>query len=432
MKKRFIGLLLTFCFALSFCPACDNGQENSQQSTEQQGNAIIGANGALINVEDSIELRVGETYTLDYSVYPFDSVVEWSVLNADIVTVENGVVTAKSVGNTSVIASISDDDKAVCKVNVKEAEATLYQLQLSREELRLFVGESFTLDATLRRGATVCSNDGIIWTSSDSLVASVSAKGEITPKTNGQTTITATYRVSDTQTVKAKCTVTVLDNYELVIAEADNGISVYRGETFTITPNVYTHAGTSLAVNAVDFSYSSANENIVKYQNGVFKAVGTGEVEVFVSYKGHKSSCRVRVWGLSQKDFAMVQGEEGTKIESVLNYGFTYTGVSNGVSENYFAIDVDAWRTFIETAESRGYIYISITIHEINGIVARRPQESVCSLLGGNVGDVLRSEDVSPNKPFVNKVLIADCKSWANVLIGMYGSGSFSFTINME
>ena len=407
-----------------------NPPEESSTSTSQE--PIIGTNASMIMIEDNVALRVGESYTLKYNVYPENSVVEWISMNPEIASVENGVITGVAFGKTQIIASIGEFDKAICTVDIKANADAAYQIELSRTDLRLFMGETFLLTATLRQGATICADDGIIWSTSNSLVVSVNEIGEITPRKYGEATITASYKTPDGKIVSANCVVEILDNYLLEIAEAANGIMVYPGESFTLTPSVYNENREQLSVDEKEYIFSSANEDIVACKNGVFKAIGSGMVEVFVEYRGHVSVCMVTVWGLQQEDFVMVSGKAGTSVQWILNEGFYYQGNSEGVTENYFIVGGESWREFITVAESKGYEYIEISVYQLNGILAMHSCETEYSLLGGEKGETLRTGEVSGKKPFVNRVKISECKSWTHFLIGMYGSGNFSFTINLE
>jgi len=71
--------------------------------------------------EEVIYLSVGEEYTLEAGVSPYDPMdknIMWSVSDAGIATVEGGRVTAKSEGETTVTAFTNGKD-AKCRVVVK-------------------------------------------------------------------------------------------------------------------------------------------------------------------------------------------------------------------------------------------------------------------------------------------------------------------------
>ena len=71
-----------------------------------------------------IELYVGDTYQLKATVAPEDATYKdpsWTSSNSDVATVENGLVTAKEVGTTTIEASLDRDNLSEkCNVVVKE------------------------------------------------------------------------------------------------------------------------------------------------------------------------------------------------------------------------------------------------------------------------------------------------------------------------
>lgn len=73
---------------------------------------------------NSLSLTVGDTHTLAASVSPSDAAdkaLTWSTENASIATVSNGIVTAKSAGETVIAATAPSGAKATCHVSVTKA-----------------------------------------------------------------------------------------------------------------------------------------------------------------------------------------------------------------------------------------------------------------------------------------------------------------------
>ena len=105
--KRFI---ITAILILPAILACTPDSEEGGQ----------GATSVVLS-KDKVDLQVGESVTITASVLPasLNMGVEWSVLDEEFATVENGTITAKAEGVTYVVATSKDRyQKAACMVSV--------------------------------------------------------------------------------------------------------------------------------------------------------------------------------------------------------------------------------------------------------------------------------------------------------------------------
>ena len=101
---------------------------------------------------------------------------------------------------------IKDDSKPVTKIILDTTEKSIVK------------GTSFTLQATVEPyNAT---NKNVVWTSSDTKVATVDANGKVTAKGNGKATIKAT--AADGSEVNASCDVTVAYKITYVMNKGEN------------------------------------------------------------------------------------------------------------------------------------------------------------------------------------------------------------------
>ncbi len=154
--------------------------------------------------EDYIELTVGDTKTLTATVLPAnatDKTVAWISDKTSVVTVVNGVVTAKAVGSANITAT-ADGKSVICKVTVNAKVVPATGVTLNADNLELKEGETFTLTATVAPNDTT-END-IIWTSSNEGVATVE-NGVVTALAEGSAVITA-----KAGSVSAACEVAVI------------------------------------------------------------------------------------------------------------------------------------------------------------------------------------------------------------------------------
>jgi len=165
----------------------------------------------------TLNLRVGSTRTVSAAVYDqFGDVMNgqeltWNSLNPDVATVDNGLVTAKSVGETTVTAACYLDSNIKAEFQVTVENAKPDQIKLNYSSLSLRVGSERTLTATVKdQFGEVMGGQEIVWQSVYPEVAVID-NGLVTAKSVGETTVTAAcYGDSD---IKADCQVKVQEGY---------------------------------------------------------------------------------------------------------------------------------------------------------------------------------------------------------------------------
>ena len=151
----------------------------------------------------SITLGVGEKYDLNSSI-PNNTAAYYRLYysnNTAIAPVQKagGLVTAKTVGTTTIRCKLSNGKEAICKVTVKSAPS---RVTVSDKSATLKVGQSKTLKATLNNNAYSYRST---WTSSNTYVATVNSTGKISAKSQGTATIT--YKTYNGKTTSCKLTV---------------------------------------------------------------------------------------------------------------------------------------------------------------------------------------------------------------------------------
>lgn len=174
---------------------------------------VIPVSGITISSE-SETLEIGETVTLEATVAPAetteDTTVTWTSSDEAVATVTaEGEVTAVAPGQAVITASCAGFS-ASCTVTVAEpAPVVAESIELSETSLTLKEGETATLTATVLPEDT--EDKTITWTSSNELVATVSADGTVTAIAEGTAVITATCGDAS-----AECTVVVTKDEEQV------------------------------------------------------------------------------------------------------------------------------------------------------------------------------------------------------------------------
>ena len=153
--------------------------------------------------KSSITLNKSQSYSLKIS--GTKKSVSWTSSNTSVATVTSkGVVKAKKKGTCKITAKVGKT-KYYCDVVVKQP---VTDIELSKKNISLSKGKSIKLNVTVM--PVSANNKKIIWSSSNSKVARVSADGVVTAVKKGEVTITA--KSSDGSNKKATCKVKVTES----------------------------------------------------------------------------------------------------------------------------------------------------------------------------------------------------------------------------
>ena len=146
--------------------------------------------GLTLN-KDKIELTVGGSETLTATVTPAnatDTTVTWESNNPSVADVNNGTITAKAEGTTTITAK-AGGEAATCEVKVNPQTVPVSGITLNKTTLLLTAGGSGeTLTATVTPANAT--DTTVTWESSNPSVATVS-NGVVTPVSVGTAKITA-------------------------------------------------------------------------------------------------------------------------------------------------------------------------------------------------------------------------------------------------
>lgn len=157
--------------------------------------------------QTAVTLEVDETVTLIATLEPAtatNQTVGWISGNEDVATVDNGIVTAISVGTATIsVITLEGSFIANCEVTVTEASIAVTGVSLDQATLALEPAGTATLVATVAPGDAT--DKSVSWTTSDPAVATV-ADGVVTAVADGTCTITVTTTDGG---LTATCSVTV-------------------------------------------------------------------------------------------------------------------------------------------------------------------------------------------------------------------------------
>lgn len=190
--------------------------------------------------QSSINMKEGNTYQLSASVYPTNATnknVNWSSSNTSVATVNNGLVSAKSVGTATITCRAADSSGkyATCKVTVESATIYVTSITLNKTSASLYVGDTTQLNATVSPSSAT--NKSVGWTSDDVSVATVSSTGFVTAKSAGTATIIC--MAKDGSGKQATCNISVKENVKPTsITLNASKASLTEGETLQLTATV--------------------------------------------------------------------------------------------------------------------------------------------------------------------------------------------------
>ena len=157
----------------------------------------------------ALALTVGEEYTFTVTTVPADIeglTLIWTSSDENIVSVDNGTVTALAEGTADITVAGDGNISAACTVTVSPEEPVEIEadsITLNTVSINMLVGENLALTATVLPENTT--DKTVSWTSSDGNIASVDENGTVTAANTGTATVTATTVNGKT----AECTVTV-------------------------------------------------------------------------------------------------------------------------------------------------------------------------------------------------------------------------------
>lgn len=241
--------------------------------------------------KNELELYNGDTYTLQATILPEDAnnkTLSWSSSNPQVATVdENGVVTAIAAGTATITVAATDESgvETTCKVTVLQH---VESVTLSRTSGSMYVGEAKALTATVL--PENAANKTVIWSSSNTAVATVDQSGLVTAVKAGTAQITAT---TEEGGLTAVCDVTV-NQRVTEIALNTTEATLYTKESLQL-------AATALPEDATNktLSWSSADPTIASVdQQGVVSGLSVGTTTITVATQDGSdvtATCQVTV-----------------------------------------------------------------------------------------------------------------------------------------
>ena len=243
-----------------------------------------------------LPLQPNKTSKLTATVGPSDAdnkAVKWKSSNTKVATVgSTGKVTAIGKGTATITATAADGsgEKATCKVTVVTPKIKVSSVTLNKRSLTMQVGKTQTLKVTVK--PTNADIKDVIWTSSDTKVATVDSKGKVKAIGKGTATITAT--AADGSGKNAACKVTVLKKIVTGVTIKSKAKAVKVKQTLTLTATV---KPTNADITGV--TWKSSNTKVATVDsNGKVRGIKKGTVTITATAKdgsGKKATMKVTV-----------------------------------------------------------------------------------------------------------------------------------------
>lgn len=246
-------------------------------------------------------LKTGETATLKANIStgnkyaPTDSTLTWTSSDNSVVTVDNqGNMKGIKAGTATITCTANDElhKSASLKVTVTETETVVYAAKVVISGSNTVnVGETITLTATIdTNGKGKPSRDGVSWSSNNTSVATVDAKGVVTGVKAGTAVITAT---SMDGKAKADYTITVKNVEAKKISLNESKLTMKKGTTYKWLEVTFTPKNTT----DKKLTWKSSNTKVATVtSDGKIKAKTTGEAVITVkSSNGKKDTVKVTV-----------------------------------------------------------------------------------------------------------------------------------------
>ena len=252
----------------------------------------IKVTGVSLN-KSELELEIDQSETLEATISPSDASnkeVTWLSNDSEVASVKDGVVKAVSEGKATITVKTKDGEyTATCEVTVKTPIISVSGVSLNKTSLPLAVGGTYYLIANVT--PSNAPDTSVIWSSSDSDVATINSDGKVTGVKAGTTIITVT---TNDGNKTATCEVTVSQSsisVEGVELNADT-LSLYIGKKATLSETIIPSNATNQNV-----SWSSSNEAVATVANGTVIAIASGSTMITVTTEdgGKTATCDVVV-----------------------------------------------------------------------------------------------------------------------------------------
>lgn len=210
-SKKMFTVMLALCVALSMAMA----SVTANAATKKPKKIYLKATSTTVDIKGKVKVSVKKV-----SPKKASKSVKWKSSNKKVATVsKSGYVTGKKKGTVKITATSKKRKKVKKTIKIKVKDLKAKSVTMSKTSAILFPNDKTALKATVK-GQAGFYNQGVTWKSSNTSVATVDKKGNVTAKKAGKATITATEKGGSK---KATCAVTVSG---IKVDKANKSVSV--------------------------------------------------------------------------------------------------------------------------------------------------------------------------------------------------------------
>ena len=307
------------------------------------------------------DMMPGDTVTVTATTTPVGFNVTWATSDANVATVENGVIKAIGEGTATITATAGTKTATVSVKVTDPGKATA--ITLNKTEVYLVKGESETLTVTTE--PTASRYDALTWATSDATLATV-VDGVVTAAADktGEVTITATAMVDGTP-LTATCKVTVVGNataIEATVEELHLAPSINNG-TLAVTETIDLKVTPTGAYTGT-LTWTSSDETVATVVDGKVKALAAGTATITVSNGTLSDTVTVKVddfgeritggdfegddWNVPYWTTSIIKEGNGQLVADPLNPDNTVLSIAGGKTSGWFIwpMQVNPGRTY--------------------------------------------------------------------------------------
>ena len=264
----------------------------SEQIILVEDEPYVAVSQIVIN-DNEITVQSGKSYTIKTNVLPQNATNKsliWETDDTRIATVtDDGIVTGRTAGTTTLTAYSENNKYAKIKVTVKSPAVSLSDIELNPSSISLELNDTYQLKTTFIPSNALITD--VKYTSANSSIVKVSNTGLITAVGKGTTVVSVS---SNGKTSSATVTVvsksSVIKSYSISINQ--NNLNLKVGQTSSLTVTINPSNTTNK-----NYIWTSSNTNVATVSNkGVIKAVSKGNATITVAtIDGKKDTISVNV-----------------------------------------------------------------------------------------------------------------------------------------
>jgi len=236
---------------------------------------------------EKVQIELGESINISSKIYPENyskSELTWHSSNDEILEVDNGAVTGKSVGKANIY--LADGETKSNELEI-ECLVSINEVIVNNLVSEIKLGEIYTLETTvLPENATY---KELTYESSNTDIITVNDNGSLIANAIGKTTIVIkNYKDEILTSFDIEVKKIPVENITL----DDKEVTLGKGQTYIINSKV-----TPLEATYTDVEWQTSDKNIVKIENRQITAVdiGTATITAITDEGDKKATCKIKV-----------------------------------------------------------------------------------------------------------------------------------------